>query len=198
MFQWLPVVSLALSVVLSAVGAWTDFRTGHIPNWLTLSGIVAGFAIQTLAGYGHVNLVGYGGLTAMRGLGAALVGTLVCALVPMVMFYKEIARKDGTTQHVSGGGDLKLFAAQGALLGYFHGVELQFFAFCAAGVFGMARLAWHGRLLQSLTNTLFILFNPVLPKRWRREITAELLTPMRIGGAILAGTVMSVLARQPF
>jgi hypothetical protein len=39
--------------------------------------------------------------------------------------------------------------------------------------------------------------NPVLPKPWRREIRPELLTTIRLGGAILIGTVIAALSNSP-
>jgi len=185
--MWLPGVCVLLSIAVAAVAAWTDFRTGHIPNWLTFPVIPLGVVLNGLA-----TLHGPRGF--IEGALASLGGVLVCSLAPGLMFYKQLVGREGA-EPVGGGGDVKLFAALGALLGYYHGIEAEFFAFCAAGIFGMASLAWHGRLLRAMGYTLFIAVNPVLPRKWRRDITPELLTKIRMGGAILAGTCVAALAR---
>lgn len=181
------VISMVLSVIIAAIAALTDFRTGHIPNWLTYASIPVGIVLN-----------GLGGQTFARGALDAVAGALVCALFPILLFYKSLPNRDGESESVSGGGDAKLFAALGALLGIYHGIEAEFFSLCAASIFALARLAWHGRLLRTLSNVLFIVLNPILPKKHRRTLTTELLTKMRIGGAILAGTCVAALARQPF
>lgn len=186
MSTWVPNICLLVAVALAAVAAWTDFRTGKIPNWLTLPPLVLGFALNALLAPDGWRM----------GLVRSALGVVVCGLVPYVLFRKRLATREGEDErYAGGGGDVKLFAALGALLGYYHGIEAQFFSFCAAGLFGMARLAWHGRLLRVLTNTLYLAINPFLPRKWRRELTADLLTPMRIGGAILAGTSIAALTQ---
>lgn len=197
MFVWIPVVSSLLAVLLAAAAAWTDLRTGRIPNKLTLAGFAVGLLLQVAAGHFHVARTGFGGNTALGGLAMGLVGAVVAALPFLALFYKNIDRRDGSRENVGGGGDVKLMAALGAMVGYYRGVELLFFSLCAAAIFAGARLAWHGRLLAALANSLFITLNPVLPRKWRRDITADLLHKMRIGGAILAGTLVSVVLNQP-
>jgi prepilin peptidase CpaA len=181
--HFVPVLCLLLSVLLAAAGAWTDLRTGQIPNWLTFPGILVGVVLAGLAGRDGF-LLGAG-----RGVAAAA----VCALPVYILF-----RMGGF-----GGGDVKMIAAIGALLASYdharstipsyHGLQAMFLSLCAAMVFALARLAWHGKLLRLLSNTLFLVLNPVLPKRWRRELSPDLMTRMRFGGAILAGTFISVL-----
>lgn len=193
---WIPLASSLLAVLVAALAAWTDLRTGRIPNKLTLSAFALGLLLQVTAGGFRVSRVGFGGNTALGGLLMAVIGALVAAAPFLLLFYKNIDRRDGSHENVSGGGDVKLMAALGALVGYYRGIELLFFSLCAAAIFAGARLAWHGRLLAALANSLFISINPVLPRKWRREITAELLHKMRIGGAILAGTLVSVVLNQ--
>jgi Flp pilus assembly protein protease CpaA len=112
-----------------------------------------------------------------------------------VLFRKQIQREDGTLDQVSGGGDVKFLAAMGALLGLYHGLGLEFLCLAATSVLTLARLAWHGRLLRVLSNALFLTLNPILPKKWRRRITAELLHKVRMGVPILVGTLMFAVNR---
>ena len=162
MVEWVPRLSIVLCVVIAAIGAYTDFRTRQIPNWLTFGGIGAGIALQSLAGHLHIEHMQYGGLSAAGGAFHAVLGALVCGMPLWVLFRKQVERDDGTTENVSGGGDVKIIAAMGALLGMFHGLGLTFLCLAATSVITMARLAWHGRLLRVLSNALFLAINPIL------------------------------------
>ena len=195
MIQYLPQLCVVLCVVIAAIGAWTDYRTRQIPNWLTFGGIALGVALQALLGHRGIEMAQFGGETAVGGIVHALLGAVVCGLPLWVLFRKEIEREDGTMDTVSGGGDVKILAAMGALLGLYYGLELEFLCLAATSVLTLARLAWHGRLLRVLSNALFLALNPILPKKWRRRITAELLHKVRLGVPILLGTVMFAVHR---
>ncbi len=175
-FESVGLFNVLLAVLATAAAAWTDFRTGRIPNWLTFGAAAAGVALRVVQSRPHA-----------YGAAGALAGMLVCALVPVLIF-----RKDGMA-----GGDVKLFIALGAILGAFHGIEAQFYAYVAGSLLSMARLAWHGRLLAVLVNAFFLALNPVMPRRWRREIRPEMLTRFRLGGSIFAGTCVSALSLYP-
>jgi prepilin peptidase CpaA len=195
LIAWVPRLCLLLCVVLAAVGAFTDYRTRQIPNWLTFGGMVLGIVLQALMGQYQVEDQQFGGQTALGGISHALLGAVVCGLPMWLLFYKQVQREDGSFDNVSGGGDVKILAAMGALLGLYHGLGLVFLCLVATSVLAMARLAWHGRLLRVLSNVLFLPLNPILPKRWQRPITAELLHKVRMGVPILVGTVMFAIHR---
>ncbi len=195
MIVWVPRLCILLCVVIAAIGAWTDYRTRQIPNWLTFGGIVVGVALQALAGQYRVEDMQFGGQTALGGVLHSLLGAVVCGLPLWVLFRKQIQREDGTLDQVSGGGDVKILAAMGALLGLYHGLGLEFLCLAATSVLTLARLAWHGRLLRVLSNALFLAINPILPKKWQRRITAELLHKVRMGVPILLGTLMFAVNR---
>ena len=172
-----PVVHAAV-LVLACIAAFTDVRRGEIPNWLTLPVRVSGPIVHGMLGGGDGRL-------------GSLVGVLVCSIVPLIIFYRE----------GMAGGDVKLFAAIGALAGGLDGgVELglsaQFLSLVAASIYAVGQLAWNGRLLASLGNALFIGLNPVLPRRWRRTIPRELMHRIRLGAAILLGTVIALAGQH--
>src|SRR3982750_3130496 len=96
---------LVAACVLTLASAWTDARTGRIPHRLTMSMLSIGLVLA---------LVG-GGLV---GLGYALFGVLLCASVPLVLFY-------ATRGAAIGGGDVGLFGALGALLGPTAGLQVE-------------------------------------------------------------------------
>jgi prepilin peptidase CpaA len=161
-------------LVIAAIAAVTDFRRGEIPNWLTLPPLVVG-------------PVAYGLLNGVWGAASAIAAIAVCGLIPYLLFRRGAA----------GGGDVKLFAAIGALAGLSIGIEVQLVTFLAAALISLGRLAWHGRLLRTLSNSAFLAINPVLPDRWRRTVAPELMTMVRLGGFALVGTLVALAARHP-
>jgi prepilin peptidase CpaA len=73
------------------------------------------------------------------------------------------------------------------------GIEAEFYAFAAAALHAPAWLAWEGRLLRTMSNSMWLAVNPLLPKARRREIKREALTWFRLGPAIFAGTLVAAL-----
>jgi prepilin peptidase CpaA len=164
---------LIAATLLAACAAWTDWRTGHIPNKLTLLGLALGVAAHFVRG------ASLGGLRGgVEQMGFALGGALVCALVPLFMFHKG----------AMGGGDVKLFAAVGALLHPLGGLEAETYAFVVAALLAPAKLAYEGTLTRTIVNTLTLLTNPFRPKARRTPIPEAMVTWFRLGPAIFLGT----------
>jgi prepilin peptidase CpaA len=188
MREWIPLVTGWTCVAITAVAAVTDFRTGRIPNWLTLPAILAGPIV-----WGW-----YGGLRALNTdpmMGSAL-GSFVSAAICGGSLYFGLYRKRISGEHAIGAGDIKLFGALGSLGLIALGLESMFYAVAVGTMFTLARLAWRGVLLETLGNALFILINPVLPKARRRELNRENLTKMRFGVSIFVGTLFAVLSSR--
>ena len=120
---WIPAV---LTAILAAV--W-DWRYRRIPNWLTVSGLVAGASINTA-------LFGWTGLRASL-LGAALGLGL---LLPFVLIRSM------------GAGDWKLAGALGACLGPRELAAVLIGSVLVAGIMALAVVIWKGRLIQTLRN----------------------------------------------
>lgn len=160
-------IAAGLALCIAATAALCDWRRGEIPNWLTLPVLLLAPASYGLA---------FGIEHALHSLVAAFLG----GLVPYLLF------RSGAM----GGGDVKLFGALGAVLGFdlLLGVEIQLAAFVAALVVAGAALAWRGALTSTLKNALVVALGPVLPGRWRREPCSALATPIRMGVPILAAT----------
>jgi prepilin peptidase CpaA len=162
-----------VALALAAGAAFTDARTGHIPNGLTLPPL----AIAPIA-----YLVLFGPQMAAMSLLAAL----LCGFVPYLMFRKGAA----------GGGDVKLLAALGAVAGASFGIETQLFGFALAVFASLLLLAYRGRLLATLGNALFIAINPFLPKRHRRQFEAEAMSTIRMGIPFFLGALLAVWLRM--
>jgi len=159
--------SLALDGVALLVGvtaAVVDARTGKIPNWLTFPTLLGALVLHLLLG-------------GARGLGLGAAGFAFGALVPAVLYF-------GTAGRAIGGGDVKLFAALGALRGPLEGLELELSACILVAVFSLVRLAFLGRLSRVFANVLLLVVNPLRPKHSRRPIAPESFTTMRMGPAV--------------
>lgn len=181
----IPLVCFVLALAVTLVAAVIDARTGHIPNWLTFPAVLAGPLLWTL----------HGGFWArglqwpqMGSFGGSLLSLFICAFPGLVLWFFRAL----------GAGDVKLFAALGSLLLVDNGMLAVFYGFCAMCLFAMARLAWEGMLLRTLGNSLFLLLNLVLPRRYRRPLSRESMTKLRFGPAIFAGTAISILSNHRF
>jgi prepilin peptidase CpaA len=160
---------LATADIASLVACATDLRTGRIPNWLTLPAICLGIAT-------HGILEGRAGITE------SLLGLLVGVAVPAILYRSTQGR-------AIGGGDVKLFAALGALLGPMRGLEVQLGAFGTLALFAIVALAYRGQLLRVLLNTLQLATNPLLPRQWRHPISTASMTEFRMGPAIAVAVI---------
>lgn len=161
------VYALALLVAFGAF--YYDARTGHIPNWLSVPPIAIGVL---LAGF-------VGGVDGLLG---SLFAVVVVGCIPaLLLLFKGM-----------GGGDVKVLIALAALLGMELGLIAEFMCFVIACFYALGRLGWDGRLLATLRNTLFVAANPVLPKRLRRVLPPEVLSKLRMGGALFGGTIIAL------
>jgi prepilin peptidase CpaA len=174
---------LASAVLISAIAAVIDYRTGEIPNWLTLYPLGIGLAANALVGFRSGGPSGAGSALLASFLGAAL-----CAIVPVLLFRKGAI----------GGGDVKLLVAIGALCKTQVGIEAELYSFLAAALYGPAKMAYEGKLLRVMGNTIAIVANPLLPKEKRRTLDPEMMTSVRFGPAIFVGMVAAALANTGF
>lgn len=163
-----------IALLVGVIAAITDYRTGRIPNRLTFSAMLLGLAGHSLQGLAE-------GVQS-------LLGAAVCAAVPGLVY--KVSRGQGI-----GGGDIKLFAALGALLGVSRGLEIEFSSFLLVGVFALFRLAFLGQLTVTLLNTLRLFGAMWLPAlRKDTSSSSARFVEMRMGPAILAAvaTVLSL------
>jgi prepilin peptidase CpaA len=178
MNSWYVLFSLACVVTL--VAALIDFRTGIIPNKLTLALFALGLPAHIL-----VLSVFVPKASIWFWVGDAVLGVVICGLVPYVLW------KAGGLL----GGDLKLFAALGALLGVRAGLEVQLVAFTGAALILPAVMAYQGKLWGVLKNTGRLMINPFIPAHKRHPLPPEVLTQVRFGPAIFAATALVACTR---
>lgn len=167
---------LMTTVALTAVAAVIDLRTGLIPNRLVAAGALAAplylGAIAWVEGVDRVP-------AALLSMTA---GALVASVVPLILF-----RMGGL-----GGGDAKLLAVLGLLLGPSLGLQAELYAFVFAALFGPIKLILDGNLIPSMRASSGLLVSFVTGGRRGQplEQVNEGLTSLRFGPAILAGTLL--------
>lgn len=127
-------VTCAVLVPGVLLASWIDFAQRRVPNWLNLTLILTGFAVQGFySGWGGVG-AGFQGLLVGFGL----------LIVPWTM-------------HGMGAGDVKLMAA----IGVWMGPLLTFYSFALGAVIGgvaaVVMILSTGRLHMACTNLAIIL-----------------------------------------
>ncbi len=125
----LPIAAEAALAAVVLTAAATDVRRREIPNWLTVSGIAAGFLI-------HTSLYGW------RGLKFAALGFGLAALAFLPLFVMRWL----------GGGDVKLMAAVAALAGAENLIVVFLLDALLGGVAALGVILARGRLWKTLRN----------------------------------------------
>jgi prepilin peptidase CpaA len=178
-----PTLLLCCCLIFASIAAAMDLRTGHIPNGLTLGGLAVGVILHVTVHM--VDLSGSGPASAaLAGVVNAGLGVVLCGLAPYLLFRVD----------AMGGGDVKLLAGVGAFVGPLTGLEIELSAFIAMAIFSPVRLAYEGKLLTVLGNTVVLIANPFLPRKRRREVPRELMTSFKFGPAVLVANGVVIAA----
>jgi prepilin peptidase CpaA len=167
-------VSLLVACGLSLATAITDARSGTMPNVLTLPALGLGVVAGALD-------------AGTWGLGQALLGAALSFLVPYVLFRMSAGL-------AIGGGDVKLFAALGALLGPRRGLEVELTALGLLLGFSLLLLTWRGQLAAAFGRAFWLSLGRLLPRRWRRDVAQDSLVALRMGPVICIATWGAVAA----
>lgn len=177
--MWMSFAPVLTVPVFTALAAWTDWRTGRIPNWLT--GGAAGVALALKLAPPAASLDGSGALLA---LGSALLGALLTSALPLLLFWKGAI----------GGGDVKLFCAIGLACPPGLGLVAQTYSFIAALLWAPVVLLHRGLLLRTLAHTMSLVVGWVRPGRSGTAPADAELTWFRLGPAIFLGSTAAVLS----
>src|SRR5580658_7560429 len=129
-----PGISVTL-IALILVAAVYDVLYRRIPNWLTTSGVFAGIALNSFI---------YRGWPGLR---LSLTGLAVGFGAYLILY----------SLRAMGGGDVKLMAAIGALVGVRDWFGIFLITAIIGGIAGLAMVAMRGRLKKTLWNVGFIL-----------------------------------------
>jgi prepilin peptidase CpaA len=123
MAQWIVATSLAM------VAGWLDWRSNKIPNWLTVSGLVAGVVIYAVAR-------GWAGLLAALSGAALMLGVLL----PVVLL------------RGLGAGDWKLMGALGSILGWRRVLAVLLASIALAALLALVQMIRERRVRSTLVN----------------------------------------------
>ena len=121
---------------LVLIAAIYDFRFRRIPNWLTVSGVVAGFLMNL-------------GVLRSAGLGIAAAGLGLALLIYLPLYLLR----------GMGAGDVKLMAAIGAIVGPGNWLVIFIATALIGGVLAVCLSAIKGRLYEVLFNVSFMVLN---------------------------------------
>ena len=148
--------------------AFIDARTRRIPNEISLATAVGGVTLAV------TGVTGISILSSLAGLALGL-----ALMLP------------GHVIGATGAGDVKLFAAAGALLGAGRILPAFLLTAIAGGVFALAFAWWRGRLTRTLTNTARLCGRS---SQAREAIESpEEHNRFPYGGAIAVGCVLAAL-----
>ena len=163
----MPIVWIALPFIL-AFACYGEIRERRIPNWLTLGAIALGVGAAVIEG-------GVEGLKDSA-LGLAIAGGL---FLPFCLL------------GVVGGGDMKLMAAVGAIVGWPMVLRVLCDTCIAGGVIAVAIMAWNGVLLTTLGNVFKIMVG--MPRK-QQGLRNPPMVPYAL--AITAGTLVAVFVQD--
>lgn len=128
-------VTWALTLAFTLYAGWLDLRTRRIPNWLTISGLIAGVALNLILDGWH------GVVRSLEGAGLAL-----GLLLPLVLL------------RGLGAGDWKLMGAVGALMGWRPMFFILLAGFLVSGAMGVVQMIMARRTKQTLRNMRRLIF----------------------------------------
>lgn len=123
-----PAIRIFLEILVIIAAVW-DIRTRRIPNWLTLSGVILGVALNTF-------------LYEISGLWFSLKGLGVAFGVYFVLYLLR----------AMGAGDVKLMAAVGAAAGAGNWLGILVLTSVAGAIAGLLLVASKGRFRKTLGN----------------------------------------------
>jgi prepilin peptidase CpaA len=166
---------LTLAVLVTLVAAIWDQRTGLIPNLITYPLLALGAITHLVLSSMLFPNVSWPMLLLETTAGAGL-----CALVPFLLWRKS----------AMGGGDVKLLAGLGAMLGPSVGLELELYAFLSAVVMAPVVLSYRGELGVTAKRSWVMLTNPLRKAKAKKLAKSEPLTELRFGPAICLATVL--------
>ena len=177
-----------IALVVTLIATVIDWRSGIIPNWLTFPSVLLPPVVHGAA-YGLSEGI-------HRGLIPSIMGILVCGVPFVLLFNKTHRTADGSEESVMGGGDVKLFAGLGALLGPILGVVSVAYILGAAAFIGVGIAARRGRLGLLLKNVATIFANIFRSREKKKELLADEMLMMRLGPAIFPGALLAILSED--
>ena len=171
----MPQALKVVVVALVLIAAIYDFRFRRIPNWLNVTGLALGIAVNWY-------------LFARHGIVLAAFGLLLSLAVYLPLHLLR----------AMGAGDVKLMAAVGAIVGPHNWLGILICTALAGGLLGLAVSVAKGRLRETMYN-MTVLLHELLhfraPARAHKQLDVKNGRSLRLphGVAIAAGSVAFLL-----
>ena len=163
-----PAVGIEFFLVLAVlVATFTDLRSRRIPNWLTVSTLALGFALNALIAYP----------SPVEGVWLSAKGFALAFALNLVMYML----------HMTGAGDVKLLAAVGAMVGCSDFVGIFLLTALLGGVLAIILMLVKGRVRQTLWNVGYMvseLMNWHAPHVTREQLDVGSSKALRLPGAV--------------
>lgn len=159
-----------LTLGFALYAGWFDFLTRRIPNWLTVSGFVAGLAVNSILGGW------YGARVSLEGASLAL-----GLLIPLVLL------------RGLGAGDWKLMGAVGALIGMQPMLLLLLASILISAIVAVIQVLLTRRIKSTARNMLKLVKGfAILGLRLNPEISLDNPTLMKLpfGASVAVATVL--------
>lgn len=165
----------AVLILVGLIATGTDLWRQKIYNWLTLPAILLGLIL---------NLV----QTGLPGLLNSFLGLLMAGGLYLILGLIGAMR----------GGDIKLAAAVGALLGWRLTVSALYYGAILGGIFAIIWSLYHGTLWKTLARVWRVLYAVAAPgMRPEAELQQSETKPMPYGVAISWGAIVAVWGLMP-
>jgi prepilin peptidase CpaA len=174
----LPPPGVEAAVIAVVLGAMVyDVRYRRIPNWLTVTGVVIGVALNGFLDQGRPGL---------------FVGSLLGLAIGFGVYFVLYAL------HAMGAGDVKLMAAIGAIVGWPDWFGIFIITAIIGGIMALILVVARGRLKKTFWNVAFILseLKGGRPAYMRKE-ELDVKSPKALGlphGAVIAVGTLFFLA----
>ncbi|QSH40972.1 prepilin peptidase [Lentisphaerota bacterium ZTH] len=152
---------------LFIIAGYTEVKKRRIPNNLTYAALIVGIAGSFI-------------ISGIPGLKMSLTGAGIAALV-MLPFCLLGAL---------GGGDLKLMAAVGAIVGYPLILWVLYYSCMAGGAMAVVYMLWSGKFLTTLSRAFSIMLGKRENAVQKQGLKKEIIIPF--GLAIAAGTLWTL------
>jgi prepilin peptidase CpaA len=173
-----PIILQVMLAALVLVAAVYDWRFRRIPNWLTLSGVLAGIGVNWFIYWDQVRYP----REALLGLGLAF----------LVYFPLYLIRGMGA-------GDVKLMAAVGAIVGPWNWFGIFVASNILGGIAAIFMVMSKGRLWSTIANVGFMLnelahFRPPYLRKEELDLSSPKAVKMPHGLAIAFGSLAFLAA----
>jgi prepilin peptidase CpaA len=180
---FLPMAHQVLLAAVALTAAVYDARFRRIPNWLTLSGVAVGVALNSFLNLrGVVWYAGFTWLTALAGM----------ALAFAIYFPLYLVRGMGA-------GDVKLMASIGALTGPVNWLGIFVLSNVVGGLVAVVLLLARGRARKTFYNLAYLLnellhFRPPYLRREELDVKSPKAMTLPHGVAIAIGCAVFLAA----